>query len=355
VLILAGGTGGHVFPGLAVAAQLRSLGCEVIWLGVRRGVEASVVPRCGIEIHFVRVGGLRRRGWLGWLLAPVRVGLATIECIRLIRRLRPDAVLGMGGFVSGPAGVAAWLLRRPLLVHEQNSIPGLTNRVLAPLANRVMEAFPGSFPARVKPLYTGNPVREEIARIPAPAARMTERTGRLRLLVLGGSQGARTLNEVVPAALAALPDPSLVEVRHQAGEKNLSSARASYTASHLDVQPVAFIDDMGGAYGWADLVVCRAGATTVAELAVAGAASVLVPFPFAVDDHQTKNARRLVESGAAVLVPEGEFNAGRLSRLLEEFLHARDRLLRMAEAARAIAVPDAAQRVARHCLEAAHG
>ncbi len=353
VLIMAGGTGGHVYPALAVAEALRARGTEIAWLGVHKGLEATVVPRAGIPLHFLRVGGLRGKGvarWLSsmWLLLPL------LQSMRLINRLKPHAVLGMGGFVAGPGGLAAWLMRKPLLIHEQNAVPGLTNRVLARFARRVMEAFPGAFAPRIGAVHTGNPVRSEIAAMPAPETRGVGRRARVRLLVLGGSQGARVLNERVPAALGVLPDPGVFEVWHQTGTRNLGDAEACYRAARLDVTPVAYIEDMAAAYGWADLVVCRSGAMTVSELAAAGIAAILVPFPHAVADEQTLNARYLANVGAALLVAERDFSVKRLSTLLLELAGARERLLEMARAARQRALPDATERVAAACLEVAH-
>jgi len=353
VLVMAGGTGGHVFPALAVAERLREQGAQVEWLGTRGGMEARLVPRRGFAFHALGVAGLRGRGAAGWLLAPLRVAAATWAALRLLARLRPAVVLGMGGYASGPGGLAAWLARRALVVHEQNAVPGLTNRILARLADRVLEAFPGSFPPAARAEHTGNPVRAEIAALAEPGQRARAPGAPLRLLVLGGSQGARALNEVVPAALGALAGRLAVEVRHQAGERTLAAARAAYARAGLAVEPLAFIDDMAASYGWADLAVCRAGAMTVAELAAAGVASVLVPFPHAVDDHQSANARHLSRAGAALLVPEAELAPARLAALLEDLAGARERLLAMARAARRLAIPDADLRVARACLEAA--
>ncbi len=355
VLIMAGGTGGHVYPALAVAQALLAAGSDVIWLGVRQGLEAEVVPRAGIRIFFLRLTGLRRRQVGDWLLAPFRLAIALGQAIVLMVRIKPHIVLGMGGFVAGPGGVAAWLLRRPLLIHEQNSVPGVTNRLLARIARCVMEAFPGSFPSRFRARHTGNPVRGEVTAVAPPSERFAGRNGPLRVLVLGGSQGAQILNEVVPAAIAGLPDPSIVTVWHQAGAKNLAEAQGHYRAARLTVTPVAYIEDMGGAYAWADVVVCRAGAMTVSELAAAGAASVLVPYPYAVDDHQTGNARYLSDIGAAVLLPQGEFNVSRLQQLLIGFHRERARLLEMAESARRRAIPDATDRVVGLCMEVAGG
>ncbi len=353
VLIAAGGTGGHVYPALAVAEWLRTEGVGVIWLGTAAGLEAKVVPSAGIELRCLTISGLRGAGIRRWLLAPLVLLRALWQSLRGVWECRARLVLGMGGYVSGPSGVAAWLLRRPLVIHEQNAIPGFTNRLLAPLATRVLEAFPGTFPARRRAVHTGNPVRPAIAHLPDPGRRFCH-PGPLRVLVLGGSQGARVLNEVVPVAVAALPDPDMVQVRHQAGERNLEAARAGYQSAGLAIVPESFIEDMAGAYAWADLVVCRAGAMTISELAAAGTPSILVPFPFAVDDHQTRNAEFLSRTGAAVLVPEERFDGPTLGRMLEELHGARQRLASMAQSARTLAGGDATERVARICLETAH-
>lgn len=350
VLIMAGGTGGHVFPALAVAEHLRRDGADVQWLGSAAGMEARLVPEHGFEFHGISVQGLRGKGLAGWLVAPWRVLRAAAQALSVLRRVRPDVVLGMGGYASGPGGVAARALGTGLVIHEQNAVPGLTNRLLARLATRVLEAFSGSFPASARAVHTGNPVRADIAALPEPA---TPGHAALRLLVLGGSQGARALNEVLPAALAMLHPDVQLEVRHQAGERNLADARDAYARHSVAVEPIAFIDDMAASYDWADLVLCRAGAMTVAELAAAGVASILVPFPYAVDDHQSANARMLSDAGAAVLIPESELRPAGLTRLLEDFHQARDRLVEMARAARRVAVPDATERVARCCLEVA--
>ena len=356
VLVMAAGTGGHVYPALAVAERLRTCGMRVQWLGTRSGIEAQRVPAAGFVIHHLRVAGLRGKGWRRWLVAPLALSGALIQALRILGKIRPRLVLGMGGYVSGPGGIAAWLLRRPLLIHEQNAIPGLTNRLLAPFAMTVMEGFPGSFAVSRRACHTGNPVRAEIAALVSPAQRFARRGPVLRLLVIGGSQGARRLNRIVPEALAACAAANLqIAVRHQAGARNLADARAAYIRAGASGEPEAYIEDMAAAYEWADLVVCRAGAMTIAELTAAGVASVLVPFPFAVDDHQTRNAEFLSRRGAALLVPEEEFSAGRLRGLLGELAGARERLLEMALAARRLAVPDATERVVERCLEAARG
>ncbi len=356
VLIMAGGTGGHVFPALAVARWLRERGVEVTWLGTRRGIEARVVPAAGFPIEFISVGGLRGKGLAGWLLAPLHLSRALLQALAVCRRQRPGAVLGLGGFVTGPGGLAAWLLRRPLVIHEQNAVAGLTNRLLARLARRVLEAFPGSFPAGVATTVTGNPVRDDILVLPEPAQRFADRSGPLRLLVVGGSLGAQALNQTLPAALAALPADQRPDVWHQAGRDKDAPARAAYQASGIPARVEPFIEDMAAAYAWADLVICRAGALTVSELAAAGLGSILVPYPYAVDDHQTRNARYLSEAGAARLLPQHELTPARLAGVLETlFAAGRDGLLQMAEAARRLARPDATAVVAGTCLEVMHG
>lgn len=353
VLVMAGGTGGHVYPALAVAERLRDLGARVVWLGTARGLEARRVPQAGFELHHLRVSGLRGRGLLAWLAAPLALGTALVQALAVIARVRPRLALGFGGYASGPGGVASHLTRTPLVLHEQNTVPGLTNRVLGRFATRLLEAFPGSFPAPRGALHTGNPVREDLAAIDAPGMRLAGRSGPLQVLVVGGSQGARVLNEILPAALAALPAPVGIKVRHQTGAAELEATRERYRAGGVEAEACAFIEDMADAYAWADLVVCRAGAMTVCELAAAGVASVLVPYPHAVDDHQTRNARYLVDAGAALLVPQAELEPGRLGALLTELHGARRRVLEMAEAARRVAVPDATDRVVRACLEVA--
>jgi UDP-N-acetylglucosamine--N-acetylmuramyl-(pentapeptide) pyrophosphoryl-undecaprenol N-acetylglucosamine transferase len=351
VLVMAGGTGGHVFPALAVAELLRARGVAVEWLGSEAGLEARVVPASGLAFHAIPVRGLRGKGLVGWLAAPWRVARAVRAALAVLARARPQVVLGMGGYAAGPGGLAAWLRRLPLVVHEQNAVPGLTNRILARLAHTVLEGFPGAFPSSVGARHTGNPLRSDIAALATRERGASAPASPLRLLVLGGSQGARVLNEVVPAALASLAGS--VVVRHQAGERNLAAARAAYAAYGLGVEPLAFIDDMAASYAWADLVLCRAGAMTVTEVAAVGVGAVLVPFPHAVDDHQSANARYLGDVGAAVVVPESELSPARLAGLLADLAAARERVAAMAAAARRVAVIDAGERVADACLEAA--
>jgi UDP-N-acetylglucosamine--N-acetylmuramyl-(pentapeptide) pyrophosphoryl-undecaprenol N-acetylglucosamine transferase len=350
VLIMAGGTGGHIFPGLAVADCLRAQGVPVVWLGAVGGMETKVVPAQRIELHTVAVGGLRGKGIGTRLLAPLMLLRALVASLVVLRRVKPRSVLSMGGYVAGPGGLAAWLLRRPLLVHEQNRVAGFTNRKLAGIARRVLAGFADALPQAE---WVGNPVREAIALLPPPAQRMAGRSGKPRLLVLGGSLGARALNLAVPQALAQLTPPQRPEVVHQSGTRGLDEARAAYAKAGVEADVVAFIDDMAGRYDWADLVVCRAGALTLAELTAAGLGAMLVPFPHAVDDHQTRNAEALVAIGAAVVMQERELDVQILAQRLESLLADRSKLLAMAEAARTLAKPDAAQVIARACMEVA--
>jgi UDP-N-acetylglucosamine--N-acetylmuramyl-(pentapeptide) pyrophosphoryl-undecaprenol N-acetylglucosamine transferase len=353
VLIMAGGTGGHVFPALAVAAELTGLGVPVAWLGTDQGLEARVVPAAGYPLTSIRVSGLRGKGLPRVFFAPFMLTVALLQALTVFLRLRPRAVLGMGGFTAGPGGLIAWLLRRPLLIHEQNSVPGLTNRLLAPLARVVLEGFPGSLPPGRHAVATGNPVRAGIAALAAPETRLAGRSGSLHLLVIGGSLGAQALNRVVPQAIARLPEAVRPQVHHQTGKAEVAGVQQSYQEIGCDARVEAFIEDMAAAYAWADLVVCRSGALTVAELAAAGVASILVPYPHATDDHQTGNARYLADAGAALLRPQATLNDEWLSGTLARFAAHRETLLAMAGRARELARPDAARRVALLCIEAA--
>jgi UDP-N-acetylglucosamine--N-acetylmuramyl-(pentapeptide) pyrophosphoryl-undecaprenol N-acetylglucosamine transferase len=352
ILIMAGGTGGHVFPALAVAEALRVQGHQIQWLGTRHGLEAEIVPRAGFDMNYISVKGLRGNGMLGWLLAPFRLLFALTQALRICLRLHPGVVLGMGGFVTGPGGVASWLLRRPLVVHEQNAIPGMTNRWLAKLATRVLEAFPHSFKSSVAAQHTGNPVRKLITAISAPNERYASHQGAMRLLIIGGSLGAQALNDIVPAAIATLDKALCPTIWHQAGkQKNITTARR-YAECNLEARVEPFIVNMAEAYAWADLVICRAGAMTVAELSNVGLASILVPYPHAVDDHQTANARYLADANAAILIRQVDLTATHLAAVLSDLLVAgRPRLLEMATIARGLGKPDATQAVAQICLE----
>ncbi|GGD34782.1 undecaprenyldiphospho-muramoylpentapeptide beta-N-acetylglucosaminyltransferase [Pseudoxanthomonas indica] len=349
VMVLAGGTGGHIFPALAVAKVLRSRGVPVTWLGADGAMETRLVPPHGIHLDTLAIAGLRGKGKATLLAAPLRVARAVMSAMGVLRARKPRAVISFGGFAAGPGGMAARLLGKPLLVHEQNRAPGFTNRVLVRFARRVLTGFPGSFAQREE--YVGNPVREEIAAIAPPRQRMAERVGPLRLLVLGGSQGARALNQAVPKALAMLGAEFRVDVRHQCGEKMREQAAQCYAQAGVEASVEAFITDMAGAYAWADLVVCRAGASTLAELCAAGVGSILVPFPQAVDDHQTRNAEFLVERHAAILFKQDDYLAERLHGALSDLASHADKRVAMAESARALAKTDAADRIADIILE----
>ena len=352
LMVMAGGTGGPGFPGLAVAHRMEAAGWRVVWLGNPAGMEATLVPKHGIPMEYVRFGGLRGKGLKTKLTLPVNLLRACWQSLGALRRVRPDVVLGMGGYITFPAGVMTALSGRPLVLHEQNSIAGLTNKVLAKLAKRVLVAFPGALPHAE---WTGNPIRAELAHTEPPHARYASRSGPLNVLVVGGSLGAAALNEVVPRALALLAPGERPRVVHQAGVKHIEALKANYEAAGFaageDVRLVPFIDDMAAAYAAADLVICRSGAMTVSEIAAVGVAALFVPFPYAVDDHQTTNAAFLADAGAAVLVQQRDLSA----ELLADWLRGQSRasLADMAERSRALAKPEATDEVARVCAKAA--
>ena len=348
VLIMAGGTGGHVFPALAVAREMQAAGYRVLWLGAENGMETRLVPRHGYEMAVLGAGRLRGGGLKRKLLGPLQLLRAMLQARRLIRRERPVLAVGFGGFVSAPGGLAAKLAGVPLVIHEQNAVPGLTNRLLGRFAAETLVGFEG---AMANGVWVGNPVRGEITELADPEERYRARRGPLRVLVLGGSQGALALNQDLPELLLAAMGNNL-EVRHQSGAGREDEAAPVYRALGVNARVSEFIDDMAEAYGWADLVVCRAGALTVAEVAAAGVAALFVPLPTAVDDHQTLNARWLVDRGAALMLPQNEMNAGALARSLAGMTE-RDALAQIARRARQLAVPDSAQRVARICQEVA--
>ncbi len=352
MMVMAGGTGGHVFPALAVAQALRARDVAVSWLGTRRGIEAELVPANGFSINYIEVEGLRGKGIAKLLWAPLLLLRALWQAMAVLRRERPDAVLGLGGFASGPGGLAAKLLGIPLVIHEQNAIAGTTNRLLAKVANRVLVAFPGALPGGE---WTGNPVRPEISELPAPQVRMAQPGRPHRVLVLGGSLGALAINQRVPEALATLPEASRPQVRHQCGRAHQQLTVDSYRRAGVAAQVEPFIADMAEAYGWADLVICRAGALTVSELAAAGVASVLIPFPFAIDDHQTHNAQWLVDGDAAVLIPQSQLTAEKLAGVVQSWLADGERLKAMAANARKLARPRVAEQVADICEEVCRG
>ena len=353
ILVMAGGTGGHVYPALAVARALQAHDQDVVWLGTHRGLEARVIPAAGIDMEWISIKGLRRKGIFALLIAPFQLVWALMQAIAVIWRRRPSAVLGMGGFASGPGGLAAWLTRRPLVIHEQNAAAGLTNRLLARLARVVLQAFPGSFNSSVVAETVGNPVREDIAAVAAPAARYAERQGPLRLLVVGGSQGALALNLTVPEALSKLPANERPLVRHQCGERTFDKAQSAYAEHDVEVELLPYIEDMAATYAWADLVVCRSGALTVAELCAVGLPALFVPFPGAVDDHQTANARPMADAGAAIIIDESMLSAQVLADQLRDWLKSRAELQVRAEKARELAKPKALTRITELCLQQA--
>ena len=336
ILVMAGGTGGHVFPALAVAECLRQRGESIVWLGTRTGIEARVVPAADFAIEWLSVQGLRGKGVITLILAPFRLLRACWQALRLLRRLRPKAVLGMGGFVSGPGGLMAWLLNIPLFLHEQNSIVGLTNRILSRFAVRNYTAFPDAASSLPRSECIGNPVRASLASIEPPDTRLQSRIeAPLQLLVIGGSLGAAALNSIVPQATACLDHDQRPVIKHQCGDKHLQVCQQNYRQAGVDAEVVSFIDDMQQAYAWADLVVCRAGALTIAELTAVGLASLLIPFPYAVDNHQYHNARFLEQSNAAQILNEAELSAENLALKLKFFQQNRGALVEMAVNARA--------------------
>lgn len=356
VLIMAGGTGGHVFPALAVAEELRSRSVDIEWIGTERGIESRLVPAAVFKLNLIPIKGLRGNGLLGWLVAPFRILRAVLESRKVIKRFQPDVVIGLGGFASGPGGLAAWLSGKPLLIHEQNAIAGLTNRLLAKIAKQVLQGFENSFSQSAKTKWVGNPVRTQIENLPEPQDRYSARTlSPFKLLVLGGSLGAKSLNQVVPQALALLKTEHQVEVIHQCGEKHLADCQQAYQQAGVTGTVTQFIEDMAEAYAEADLVICRAGALTVAEVAAAGVAAIFVPYPFAVDDHQTHNAQALKEAGAAMLIQDSLLNADGLAATLKSLLENRQQLENMAIQARSLAKPGTAAQIADICLEFAHG
>lgn len=355
LMIMAGGTGGHIYPAISVADALREQGWNIVWLGSKAGMEARIVPPKGYAMAWIRFSGLRGKGFIRALLLPLNLLIACWQSASAIFRYRPDVVLGMGGYVAFPGGLMATLLRRPLVIHEQNAVAGLTNRVLARLASRVLMTFPNAFRNSKVALWVGNPTRAEISALQAPEVRYGARAARdakLHVLVLGGSQGAAVLNDILPRSLALLPHSKRPQVTHQSGAAHIDALRAAYAAADVQAELLPFIDDMAACYAAADLVICRAGASTVTEIAIAGLAAILVPLPWAVDDHQTGNARYLADRGAAILIPQSQFTAESVAQLLEGFT--RDKLLQMARAARTAAKPDATRAVSAICTELAH-
>ena len=349
-MIMAGGTGGHVFPGLAVARSMQANGWRIVWLGTRNGMEATLVPQHGFSIELIHFYGLRGKKLSSYLLLPWRLAQACWQSFRILRRQQPQVVLGMGGYPALPGGIMAVLLGKPLLIHEQNKIAGLTNKILAKIADRILLAFPGALTGpENRTQVTGNPVRTEITRLPSPEVRYANRTGNLHILVVGGSLGAQVLNTVLPQALSMIPENKRPFVTHQSGKAHLSILQQVYATLGVTGNLVAFVEDMAAHYQHCDLVICRAGALTVSELAAAGVASILVPYPYAVDDHQTANARFLSDHQAAVLWPQSELTAASLAQWL--MTCSRAQLKAMATRARALAMPEAAQAVAEACQQ----
>jgi UDP-N-acetylglucosamine--N-acetylmuramyl-(pentapeptide) pyrophosphoryl-undecaprenol N-acetylglucosamine transferase len=350
LMIMAGGTGGHVFPAIAVADVLKAKGWQIVWLATAGGMENGLIANKGYRVSSISMRGVRGKGLARWFFLPVQLFAACAQSYKALRKHRPDVVLGLGGFAAFPGGFMAWLMRKPLVIHEQNSVAGLSNRIMAIFAGKILAAFPSAFGE--KSLVVGNPVRPEIIAIADPARRFSEHSGKLRMLVIGGSLGAQVLNEAVPIALAMIPVEQRPLVVHQAGSKHLQALQQQYASAGVKAELYAFIEDMAAVYQWCDLVICRAGALTVSELAAAGVASVLIPLPHAVDDHQTGNARYLAEADAALLLPQPELSAKKLAAIIQGFT--RPRLLEMACNARRLAKPSATEDVARICEELAY-
>ncbi len=356
IMIVAGGTGGHIYPALAVAECLIERGVSLRWLGTPTGLESGIIPQRGITLLTIDAKGVRGRGIVRWLTAPFTLVFSILQTLLILRVQRPAMVLGMGGFTSAPGGIAAWLMRIPLCIHEQNAIAGLSNRLLSRLAKTVVTAFPNTFDDASKNVrLMGNPVRKAIAGVTPPSERWRSRPGEpLNILVVGGSLGARFLNTLVPTALALIGDEINYRIKHQSGARNVRETRRDYEKHAIAVDLMAYIEDMSAAYAWADLMICRAGAITVAEITAVGVAAIFIPYPYAVDDHQTANARYLSDAGAALLLQESELDAARLAALLRELAADRERLFHMATTARSLSKPDAATRVADLCMEMAY-
>jgi UDP-N-acetylglucosamine--N-acetylmuramyl-(pentapeptide) pyrophosphoryl-undecaprenol N-acetylglucosamine transferase len=351
VLIMAGGTGGHVFPGLALAKLLREKGVDVHWLGTREGLEARLVLDANFPLHFINIQGLRGKGAFKFLFAPIKISLAILQSLYVLKKVKPNVVIGMGGFVSGPGGIASWLVRRPLIIHEQNAKAGTTNQLLARIAKRVLCGFPNAFKPGAKVITIGNPVRTDILHLPSPDKRLCRHSSKFNLLILGGSLGAQAINEIVPAALSLLPDDRRPNLLHQTGEKHFEQTKKAYQSKDISVNLQPFIKDMAEAYAWADMVLCRAGALTVAELCAAGLGAIFVPFPFAVDDHQTANAYFMVKHHAAICIPQAELTETHLANMLKQLIQSKEDCLAMGKAAYSLRRVDATDEIFKICLE----
>jgi len=354
VLIATGGTGGHVYPALAVAEELMNRGVKVSWMGTRNGMEHKIVSAKSIPLYFISVSGLRGKGLLGWLLAPFKLSIAILQALIICIKQKPNVVLGMGGFVSGPGGLASWILRKPLIIHEQNIIAGMTNKILSKLATHVAQAFPATFDKRIKAVHVGNPVRQELENIMSAAKRFNEHSDKkIRVLVLGGSLGAMALNKTLPAIFNIIGKTCDFKVVHQTGMRHFENTKGLYLKASINAEVIDYIDNMAERYSWADIVICRSGALTVSELSMVGLGAVLIPYPYAVDDHQYYNAMYLVDGGAAIVVRQSEMESNDFIKMLEELLcKGRSKLLQMAENAHALAMPNAAVKVADLCCNA---
>ena len=346
ILIMAGGTGGHVFPALAIAQRLKKQGIDVAWLGTHEGIEATLIPKASIPLYFISIAGFRGKSFFKKLMAPLKIIYSLVQSIQLLRHLQVDEVLGLGGYASGPGGMAAVLLKIPLFIHEQNAIPGTTNKILAHFAKKIMQAFPHTFPEKFHPILTGNPIREDILQLPPPEIRFQHRTGPLRILVLGGSRGAQAINEIFPKVTSLLPS-GFFDIVHQTGSKHFEITKKKYGTIAVKLED--FIEDMAARLAWADIVICRSGALTVSELAAVGVASILIPFPFAIDDHQTVNAAYLVDKGAGILLAQSQLNAKSLAELITSF--SRENALEKAKRAFALRLPEATESVVNTLLK----
>ena len=350
VMIMAGGTGGHVIPGLTIAKALEDSGCTVVWLGVRGGIEEKLVPKANIKIEYITVAGLRGKNLKNIITSLKKLFKALFQCFSILKEQRPDVILGMGGYVSGPGGIAGFLMRYPLIIHEQNSIPGTTNKLLSKIASSVLEAFPNSFEKKVNAKTVGNPIRNEIISIEQPKERLDGRDFPIRILILGGSQGSLVLNKSVPNSIKEIASIAKLEVLHQAGSKTIKEAQKSYENVPVGLYLVEFIDEIADAYQWADIVICRAGAMTVSELLAAGLPAIFIPFSLATDDHQTENAKFMKEIGAAEIVSENEIEKGALSLILRDWIQDRAILKRRSCLARSSSKSGATNAVVETCL-----